>query len=137
MSQNNDERIWKINGLGLELDLEDADVFEKVMKSFEQMDEDAKSLDKVGSVPDFIRGYCNIHHKFYDRVFGDGTGERIFGGKKNTRICDEVYDNFLSFMQAAVKKANARRFEISNKYAPNRGKRKGKKNFKSYNGAKR
>lgn len=137
MSQNNDERIWKINGLGLELDLEDADVFEKVMKSFEQMDEDAKSLDKVGSVPDFIRGYCNIHHKFYDRVFGDGTGERIFGGKKNTRICDEVYDNFLSFMQAAVKKANARRFEMSNKYAPNRGKRKGKKNFKSYNGAKR
>lgn len=137
MSQNNDERIWKINGLGLELDLEDADVFEKVMKSFEQMDEDAKSLDKVGSVPDFIRGYCNIHHKFYDRVFGDGTGERIFGGKKNTRICDEVYDNFLSFMQAEVKKANARRFEMSNKYAPNRGKRKGKKNFKSYNGAKR
>lgn len=137
MSQNNDERIWKINGLGLELDLEDADVFEKVMKSFEQMDEDAKSLDKVGSAPDFIRGYCNIHHKFYDRVFGDGTGERIFGGKKNTRICDEVYDNFLSFMQAAVKKANARRFEMSNKYAPNRGKRKGKKNFKSYNGAKR
>lgn len=137
MSQNNDERIWKINGLGLELDLEDADVFEKVMKSFEQMDEDAKSLDKVGSMPDFIRGYCNIHHKFYDRVFGDGTGERIFGGKKNTRICDEVYDNFLSFMQAAVKKANARRFEIPNKYAPNRGKRKGKKNFKSYNGAKR
>lgn len=137
MSQNNDERIWKINGLGLELDLEDADVFEKVMKSFEQMDEDAKSLDKVGSMPDFIRGYCNIHHKFYDRVFGDGTGERIFGGKKNTRICDEVYDNFLSFMQAAVKKANARRFEMSNKYAPNRGKRKGKKNFKSYNGAKR
>lgn len=137
MSQNDNERIWKINGLGLELDLEDADVFEKVMKSFEQMDEDAKSLDKVGSVPDFIRGYCNIHHKFYDRVFGDGTGERIFGGKKNTRICDEVYDNFLSFMQAAVKKANARRFEMSNKYAPNRGKRKGKKNFKSYNGAKR
>lgn len=137
MSQNNDERIWKINGLGLELDLEDADVFEKVMKSFEQMDEDAKSLGKVGSMPDFIRGYCNIHHKFYDRVFGDGTGERIFGGKKNTRICDEVYDNFLSFMQAAVKKANARRFEMSNKYAPNRGKRKGKKNFKSYNGAKR
>ncbi len=137
MSQNNDERIWKINGLGLELDLEDADVFEKVMKSFEQMDEDAKSLDKVGSMPDFIRGYCNIHHKFYDRVFGDGTGERIFGGKKNTRICDEVYDNFLSFIQAAVKKANARRFEMSNKYAPNRGKRKGKKNFKSYNGAKR
>lgn len=29
MSQNKNERIWKINGLELELDLEDADVFEK------------------------------------------------------------------------------------------------------------
>ena len=30
MSQNDkNERIWKINGLELELDLEDADVFEK------------------------------------------------------------------------------------------------------------
>ena len=58
MSQNDNERIWKINGLELELDLEDADIFEKVMKSFEQMDADANSLDKVGSMPDFIRGYC-------------------------------------------------------------------------------
>ena len=32
MSQNDNERIWKINGLELELDLEDADIFEKVMK---------------------------------------------------------------------------------------------------------
>ena len=41
-------------------------------------------------------------------------------------------------MQTAVKKANARRFEISNKYAPNREQRRGKKkNFKSYNGGKR
>ena len=31
MSQNKNERIWKINGLELELDLEDADVFEKTM----------------------------------------------------------------------------------------------------------
>lgn len=138
MSQNDNERIWKINGLELELDLEDADIFEKVMKSFEQMDADANSLDKVGNMPDFIRGYCNVHYKFYDRVFGDGTGEKIFGGKKNIRICDEVYDNFLNFMQTAVKKANARRFEISNKYAPNREQRRGKKkNFKSYNGGKR
>lgn len=38
------ERIWKINGLELELDLEDADVFEKTMKAFEQMDEDGRNI---------------------------------------------------------------------------------------------
>ena len=41
MSQNKNERIWKINGLELELDLEDADVFEN-NEAFEQMDEDGK-----------------------------------------------------------------------------------------------
>ena len=60
MSQNENERIWKINGLELELDLEDADVFENTIKAFEQMDADAQNLDKVGSMPDYIRGYCDI-----------------------------------------------------------------------------
>lgn len=43
------KEFWKINGLELELDLEDADIFEKVMKSFEPDGcNDANSLDKVG-----------------------------------------------------------------------------------------
>lgn len=140
MSQNNNERIWKINGLELELDLEDADVFEKTMKAFEQMDEDWKNIDKVGSVPDYIRQYCGAYYKMYDSVFGEGTGEKIFNGKNNARICDEVWDDFLEWMQVAVKKANAKRTQLSNKYIPNREqnrnqrRKKRKKNFNTYNG---
>ena len=36
------------------------------------------------------------------------------------RNCDEVWDSFLGFMQVAVKKANARRLQLSGKYMPNR-----------------
>lgn len=136
MSQN--EIIWKINGLELELDLEDADVFEDTIKAFEQMDEDGKNLEKVGSMPDYIRGYCNIHYKLYDRIFGEGTGEKIFNGKKNSRVCDEVYEDFLSFVNEIVKKANERRFKMNNKYMPNRNQSKNKKKkFNSYNGGRR
>ena len=106
MSQNKNERIWKINGLELELDLEDADVFEKTMKTFEQMDEDGKNIDKTGNMPEFIKRYCEIYYNAFDRIFGEGTGEKIFNGKKNMRNCDEVWDSFIGFMQAAVKKAN-------------------------------
>lgn len=140
MSQN--ERIWKINGLELELDLEDVDEFEKVMKAFEQMDEDEKKLDKVGSMPDVIRQYCDVYYKMYDRIFGEGTGEKIFNGKKNARICDEVWDNFLGWMQAAVRKASARRSQLNKKYMPDREQNKDqrrnkrKKNFNTYNGGK-
>lgn len=143
MSQNDkNERIWKINGLELELDLEDADVFEKTMKAFEQMDEDGKNINKVGSMPEFIRAYCDVHYKVYDRIFGEGTGEKIFGGKKNTRVCEETWDEFLEWMQAAVKKANARRLQLNKKYMPDRDqnreqrRKKRKKNFNTYNGGK-
>ena len=83
MSQNKNERIWKINGLELELDLEDADVFEKTMKTFEQMDEDGRNIDKTGKMPEFIKRYCEIYYNAFDRIFGEGTGEKIFSGKKN------------------------------------------------------
>ena len=58
------------------------------------------------------------------------------------RNCDEVWDSFLEFMQVAVKKANARRLQLSGKYMPNRdqnreqGRKKRKKNFNTYNGGK-
>ena len=138
MSQNDkNERIWKINGLELELDLEDADVFEKTMKAFEQMDEDGRNIDKTGKMPEFIKRYCEIYYNAFDRIFGEGTGE-IFSGKKNMRNCDEVWDSFLGFMQVAVKKANERRLQLSGKYMPNREQRrkKRKKNFNTYNGGK-
>lgn len=143
MSQNKNERIWKINGLELELDLEDADVFEKTMKTFEQMDEDGKNIDKTGNMPEFIKRYCEIYYNAFDRIFGEGTGEKIFNGKKNMRNCDEVWDSFIRFMQAAVKKANARRLQLSGKYMPNRDqngeqrRKKRKKNFNTYNGGKK
>ena len=139
MSQNDkNERIWKINGLELELDLEDADVFEKTMKAFEQMDEDGGNIDKTGKMPEFIKRYCEIYYNAFDRIFGEGTGEKIFSGKKNMRNCDEVWDSFLGFMQVAVKKANERRLQLSGKYMPNREQRrkKRKKNFNTYNGGK-
>lgn len=139
MSQNDkNERIWKINGLELELDLEDADVFEKTMKAFEQMDEDGRNIDKAGKMPEFIKRYCEIYYNAFDRIFGEGTGEKIFSGKKNMRNCDEVWDSFLGFMQVAVKKANERRLQLSGKYMPNREQRrkKRKKNFNTYNGGK-
>lgn len=137
MSQEN-ERIWKINGLELELDLEDADEFEKVVKAFEQMDVDGQNLEKVGNMPDYIRGYCDIHYKLYDRIFGEGTGEKIFGGKKNTRVCEEVYDDFLSFASEIIRKVNERRFRMNNKYMPNKNKGKNKKKrYHAYDGGKR
>ena len=139
MSQNDkNERIWKINGLELELDLEDADVFEKTMKALEQMDEDGRNIDKTGKMPEFIKRYCEIYYNAFDRIFGEGTGEKIFSGKKNMRNCDEVWDSFLGFMQVAVKKANERRLQLSGKYMPNREQRrkKRKKNFNTYNGGK-
>ena len=51
-------RIWEINGLSLELDMEDYETSKNYMKAFEEMSEEEKQvkmLKRLGC--DYIQGY--------------------------------------------------------------------------------
>ena len=139
MSQEKDNLyVWKINGLNLELDMEDADVMEKYNQAFDKMEKTEKNLINIGEKGNFIRKYCQMFYDLYDDLFGAGTGNKIFNGKKNARICDEVYSSFLEFVSLQTKESIQRRSEFISKYKPNRQKRRsgnksGKRN-KNYSG---
>lgn len=135
MSQEKDY-IWKVNGIELELDLDDADVYDSLMNAFEEMDGKEEELKhRKNSNP--IRGYCELFYQFYDRVFGKGTSEKLFKGY-NARICDETWESFMRFLKKQGQENSKRRMQLSSKYQPNRqqrraGNRKGKSN-KNYSG---
>ena len=97
MSQRDNIRIWKINGQEFEFDLADADVLESMLKTFEIMDEEQKKLQKAGATVAFVRDYCNTYYRMFDNLFGPGTGDKIFGGKHNIRVCEETADDFIAF----------------------------------------
>lgn len=117
-------RIWEINGLSLELDMEDYETSKNYMKAFEAMSEEEKQVKKDGNVDDYVKNYCLLFWNLYDRLFGEGTAEKIFGGKYNCRVCDEVYMDFLDFVKTQQTEAIQRRNNMLSQYKPPRnGKR--------------
>ena len=119
--------IWKINGLELELDINDYETAGKYKEALALMAEEEKALSKDGEMTDIIKTYALLFYNLFDRLFGEGTGDKIFGGKYNTRICDEVYDSFLAFVNRQTVEAQAFRAALVNKYRPNRAARRAQK----------
>lgn len=122
------QKIWEINGMSLELDLEDADCMERYENAFEKMSEEEKQIPKDGKYSAIIRAYCRLYRNMYDRIFGEGTSEKLFKGiPENTDSYNKVYCEFLDFVTAQRTTTAKKRAEILSKYRPNRQQRRNKK----------
>ncbi len=122
------QKVWEINGVSLPLDLEDADVMERVEDAFDAMEQEEEQLTKDGKQSVRIRAYCNLFRKLFDRIFGEGTSEQIFKDMPMTAaVHSEAYLSFLEFIRAqkaeAAQAAQERR-ERLNRYRPNRRQRR-------------
>lgn len=121
-------KIWEINGLSLELDLEDADCEDRYENAFEKMSEEEKQVPNDGKLSTRIRAYCKLFRDLYDRLFGEGTSEKIFKGiPDNTDVYNEIYYKFLDFAAAQQIAAAEKRNEKLSVYRPNRKQRRSKK----------
>lgn len=121
-------KIWEINSLKLELDMEDADVQERYENAFEKLSEEENQIKKDGKMSEFTRSYCNLFVRLYDRIFGDGTSEKIFAGiPVSISRYIEIYDSFLEFVKQQTDDVNANIAKKVAKYRPNRQQRRSKK----------
>ena len=66
-------KTWEINGLNLELDLENADCMERYENAFEEMKKEENEVPKDGKASMRIRAYCRLFRNLYDNIFGEGT----------------------------------------------------------------
>lgn len=121
-------KIWEINNLKLELDMEDADVQERYENAFEKLSEEENQVKKDGKMSEFTRSYCNLFVRLYDRIFGEGTSEKIFAGiPVSISRYIEIYDSFLEFIKQQTDDTNANIAKKVAKYRPNRQQRRSKK----------
>lgn len=112
-------KIWEINGLSLELDLEDVETLERYEDAFAAMAKEEKKVPKDGKKSEQIREYCNLFVRLYDRLFGEGTSTKIFAGiKMNAQKYDEVYFSFLDFARAQTQATAERKAKYLLKYQP-------------------
>lgn len=107
---------WEYNGIELEIDLEDAEFAKKYEDAFQKVAETEKRLQKTGKNSEIILGYCDMFYGLFDDLYGPGTGDKLFGGKKNTRMCDEAYAVFLDAVKTEVDAITQRRGSQISKY---------------------
>jgi len=118
---------WKWNNVELEVDMEDYDFMMKYNDAFKKLEEEEKEVQKIGSGPEILKAYCDLFYHLFDNIFGDGTANAMFNGRKNSRVCEECYDSFIHHCKKQTIEANRRRSEYVNKYRPNRAQRRASK----------
>lgn len=101
--------IWKWNDMELEIDMEDADFQEKYENAFEIMKEEEQKVKKIGKLSELTRSYCDMFYHLFDNIFGKGTGEKLLGAKRNSRIADDCYESFLTCCKREVQASNKSR----------------------------
>lgn len=74
-----------INGIKLEGDLMDADFMEKFESSMIKMRDSAqaKKRENFPTAAANYRAQCEVVNTCLDEIFGDGTAQKLFGGKMN------------------------------------------------------
>lgn len=117
--------VWEINGISLRLDLDDADALERYENAFQEMEADAQNIQKDGKASDRVRAYCNVYRNLYDRIWGEGTADKIFAGQPTSAsVYESVYASLLEYINAQNAAASERRAAILQKYTPNRAQRR-------------
>ena len=107
-----------INGTELELDLLDADVMEK----YERLN--AEIVRKIQeptqyegiSASEGMRKQCRYVDSFFDKLFGDGTAQRVFGGGSNLGLRMDAFAQVCAASQNTRGELNA----IAEKYSVGR-----------------
>lgn len=121
-------KTWKINGLELTLDMEDADTAERYESAFELMIKEENETKNITKLSEKIRSYCKIFRNLYDRIFGEGTSAKIFENvPENCAEYDRIYCDFLDFVKNQQSDSAQRKSRILAKYSPNRQQRRMKK----------
>lgn len=104
--------IWSINGLELEMDLDDAETLEKYEKAFTEMDNQEKEFPKDGKTSEIVRRYCDLYYRLFENLFGKDDADKIVQKKYHMGQWEEVYASFLKFASLQMNAINARRNAI-------------------------
>lgn len=82
---------FTIKNVELEFDIYDLENAEKYEAQVERMREVAEAAKGEKSLAKTIKTQCGAIFEFVDTLFGEGTANKLFGGKTNLVECANVY----------------------------------------------
>ena len=122
-----DLTIWEYNSLQLELDMRDVDTMKRYHEAFAKMGASEKSIPKDGETYEIMDAYVGLFYTLFDDIFGAGTAEKLFDGKRSGTKCDLAYESFLDFVEKQNAGAQDRLARMTQRYSTNRAQRRAKK----------
>jgi len=98
----------KIFDIELDFDFTDADDLEKIEKQYPETLKKLENIDQTGSASKKIRETCTVLNEFFDIVFGEGTSQKLFGGKSNFAKEMKVFKEIMNAKENQEKALNDR-----------------------------
>jgi hypothetical protein len=112
-----------INGVELDdlngLDYETAQKVEKEMEKTQGLGDKVPKLKNSEG----IRVICDTVNEIFDNIFGEGTSEKVFKGKKDLKISMIAFEELCKNYYESQNSMN----DMIKKYSPNRAARRSKK----------
>ena len=113
----------KIFNVEVNFDFADADDLDRFEKEYP---ETQKKLEEIkwdnSKVSETIREFCTVIREFFNKVFGDGTANAIFGDKYNYRMCLNAFKEVVEEKDKQDNEANETLNYLEN-YSPDRARR--------------
>lgn len=103
-----------VQGKELEADFFDADFMERYEAATRDLHKKAtdESNRKHEKVSDAFRAQCEVAREYFDRVFGEGTADMLFGEKRNLKTHMEAIAELTEYAARSKKEVN----DLANKY---------------------
>lgn len=125
----------KILDKKIDFDFFDAQQMEKYEKEADIAKNELSKIDlNKMKQSEFINKVCEIIEKCFENVFGEGTSEKLFEGKRNFRLCVKAFSDLVkarkeqvSEIDNEVKDFQKELQEMNGEYKPNRAMRRAKK----------
>ena len=113
----------KLKDIEVDFSFTDADDIERFENGAKKVKEKANNFKKTElSMSEAIKEECKIIDEFFDEVFGDGTANKLFNGKKDLK---EHIDMFADIVNEKLEQTKAfqnmyNNIKYNSKYMPNR-----------------
>ena len=125
-------QTFKFGDIETKIDTADADFMERFEEESEAVAKESekieKELEKTGKRSEFIRKSCGCAFAYFDRLFGEGTYQLMFGDTVNMRMCNSALYALFDTVEADQKEYNEEvRLGISNRVGNRSGRRAAKK----------
>jgi hypothetical protein len=113
----------KILGIELDFDFADADDLERYEKALPKTQEDLSNIkwnEQKASLS--VRQFCDVIFLFFDEIFGDGTSQKMFNGKRNYQKCLNAFKEIMDAKKSQDAEID-NSLEYLEQYSPDRVKR--------------